>query len=266
MECRVSLAVWLSLAGAVAASCGGNSTSHIEDRDDDGGASGGNAGSSGESGGNATGGSANGGGGASSGSAGDGGAVPCTGEVPPSDVVCNGDLTGTWIAKSCSLRVSGVVDLSNLGFPTCLVPVVGSLQVSGSVTFDGETYSDDTITTGETTFELEQTCLLTVTCDDVGMPLQALGYKSVRCVPNEATLGCTCVGKVEQSGGLGFISIDASTYGTYATSGKMLTLTTFGDDTEYASCVWEGAESLSLSLVTVAKTGTVADPLGFKKQ
>ena len=96
--------------------------------------------------------------------------------------------------------------------------------------------------------------------------MRALGYASVRCVTNEETLGCTCVGNVEQSGGLGFISFDASTSGTYATNGNEVTLTTFGDDTQYASCVSPSAETLTLALVTVAKTGEVADPIGFVKQ
>jgi hypothetical protein len=149
-----------------------------------------------------------------------------------------------------------------------LPPVAGWLRVNGTVTFAGETFLDETITSGESTFELGEACLplTVVTCDMVESPLQTLGYASVTCVPNETTRGCACTGTVRQTGGLAVVSFDPSTTGTYVTSGDRVTLTSLGIDTEYASCVSPGAESLSLSLVTVAKTGTVTDPIGFVKQ
>jgi hypothetical protein len=66
-------------------------------------------------------------------------------------------------------------------------------------------------------------------------------------------------------GGLAFISTDASTYGSYTTTGGNLTLTTFGENTEYEFCM-QGDQSLNLSLITVAKTGTLADPIRFFTQ
>jgi hypothetical protein len=145
--------------------------------------------------------------------------------------------------------------------------VAGSLRVSGAVTFDGATFRDETLTSGESTFELDEACVsIGITCDQVESPLKSLGYASATCVPNETTFGCTCTGTVRQTGGLALVSFDASTSGSYVTSGDHLTLTAFGIETEYASCVSQGAESLSLSLVTVARTGTVAAPIRFVKQ
>jgi hypothetical protein len=277
---RVSLTLWLALGGALAVSCGGNSVSDSEEGD-----GGGSADSSGDNGGSAaTGGSSIGGSsmgaagasaaggtpqsgsGGAAGSAGE--AALCTDNVPSDGSFCDGDLTGTWVATACPLRVSGVVDLSGLGFPSpCSPPAVaGSLRVSGAVTFDGATFWDETITSGESTFELDEGCLTLATkCYEVQRPLRFLGYESVTCVTNETTYGCTCTGTVRQTGGLAFISSDPSTSGSYVTSGERVTLTAFGIDSEYAACVSQGAESLSLSLVSVSKTGAVVDPIGFVK-
>ena len=302
IERRVYLAVWLSLAGALAASCGGSSVSHVEDADDDG-ASGGTSGTAGENGGASTtggtsttggaittggsgafggsgassgglsgaAGAARGGSGGVSGSGGEGGAPSCPDELGPGE--CDGELLGNWIATDCSLPVSGVVDLTGLGFsPECsAAPVTGSLRVTGSLTFEEMLYSDDTITTGESTFELPPACLwisgTETTCGLLDTPLQSFfGYDSVTCSPNAATEGCTCTGIVDQTGGLGFVSYDPSTRGTYSSAGNQVTLSAFEGDTEYASCVSQDAQVLNLSLVSVAKTGAVTAPIAFVKR
>jgi hypothetical protein len=151
-----------------------------------------------------------------------------------------------------------------------MAPVTGYLQVSGAVTFDEMThsYSDNTITSGESTFELARECLLIsgteTTCLDLGVALaRALGYASVRCVSNAATLGCTCSATVYQTGGLGFVSYDASTEGTYATTGNHLTLTAFEGGTEYDFCASQRTQVLNLTLTENARTGAVADPIAF---
>jgi hypothetical protein len=280
VEHRVTLALWLSLAAALLASCSGHSVSRTAGGDDDDrGATGGNAGNSGANGGTAatggtpaTGGSSGAAGSAQSGSGGGGGAALCTDNLAPSD--CDDDLNGSWLATACPLEVSGVVDLSGLGLlPECsTAPVNGYLQVSGSVTFD-ETmhYSDGTITSGESTFELAPECVAITTCDTLsGVLARALGYASVSCVDNAATLGCTCSATVYQTGGLAFVSHAASTSGTYATTGSRVVLNAFESDTEdsvreYDFCASQRAQVLNLSLMRISKTGAVVDPIAFVK-
>jgi hypothetical protein len=199
----------------------------------------------------------------------------CTGNLAPSD--CDDDLNGTWLATACPLEVSGVVDLSGLGWgPECSTgsSVTGYLQVSGSVTFD-ETmyYSDETITSGESTIELAPECLEipTVICTEVGAVLaRVLGYASVSCVDNAATLRCTCSATVYQTGGLAFVSHAASTSGTYATTGSHVVLNAFESDTEdtvreYDFCASQRAQVLNLILMRTSKTGAIVDPIAFVK-
>jgi hypothetical protein len=302
VEARPRLAVSLLLAGALAVSCGGSSISRSqdgdEDVDDDQGGNGGSVSSGGVTTGGSSGGGRTGSGGASTGGvptggvgamagglgggmqggrggtggdAGEGGELLCPDE-PPGATPCGGDLIGTWVAAECSLSLTGVVNLSEIGLSTeCMSPpVTGSVRVTGSVTFHEMTYSDDTITSGEVTFELDPACLVIsgtmTTCDRLGPFLQYLGYKSVSCTVNAVTMGCSCMGTIQQTGGLAFISHDASTSGTYATEGDDVTLSEFGIDTEYSYCVSDDAQVLALSLRAVARTGTIADPIVLLKQ
>jgi hypothetical protein len=305
IERRLRLGALLLFAGALAVSCGGSSISRSqdgdEDADDDVGGNGGSVSSGGVTTGGRSGGGTTGSGGVSTGGASTGGVGAAAGglgggagrmqggrggagggggdagdalcpDEPAGATPCGGDLIGTWVAAGCSLSLSGVVDVSGIGLSTeCLSPpVTGSVQITGSVTFDEMTYSDHTVTSGDARFELGPECLeisgTMTTCDVLANPLQSLGYRSVSCTVNAATMGCSCIGTIQQMGGLGFISHDASTSGTYATEGDDVTLSEFGIDTEYSYCVSDDAQLLALSLQTVSRTGTLADPIVLVKQ
>ena len=198
--------------------------------------------------------------------------MPCPDLLPAGSTPCGGDLVGTWTAAACSLTLAGVATLSGLGFSLeCMsAPVLGSLSVTGTVTFnDDMTYSDNTITTGTSTLELAPVCLeisgTQTTCDVLANPLQSLGYDSITCVSNAVTGGCTCSNTIRRDGGLAFVADNASSSGVYTTAGNYVTLTSLGDDTEYSYCVSRDAQVLTLSLQTVARIGTVADPIVLVK-
>jgi hypothetical protein len=226
---RFARTAWLVFAGAVAASCGGDSTSRTGGEVDE---------------------------------------LACPNVSPSEGSPCGGDLVGTWTASACSLTVSGVVDLRNLGLsPDCTSPpVTGSLRVTGTVTFHEDmTYSDETTTSGESTFELVPECTqMAATCEVLQTPLLSLGFASLTCVTN-AVNGCTCTGTILQTGGLALVVYDPSTSGTYTTGGDDVTLTSDGVVTTYSYCVLREAKLLTLSPQTAGINGTVADPIVLVK-
>jgi hypothetical protein len=217
-------------------------------------------------GGTATGGASGTGGTATGGTGGSGGQVSCT------DVAaCGGDVVGTWTVAACPLTVTGTADLTGLGLdPDCMSgPVTGSLQVSGTFTaVAGGTYMDNTSTTGETQFDLISECLelsgTRTTCDEIDGPLISLGFTALVCIDNAMTGGCSCTGTINQTGGLAFVSFDAATSGTYTTAGNTLVTTAFSNDTEYPYCV--AANTLTMTLQSVARVGTVMGPIVLQKQ
>jgi hypothetical protein len=232
--------------------------------------SGGQAGSAGAAG---SGGQAGSAGGCSSGQAGAGGSAgPLNCPDPlPSTTPCGGDVVGTWAAASCPLMVTGQVDMTSLGLGCASAEVTsGSLQVTGTWTADScGIFTDTTRTTGEQEVELPPSCLMvsgtTTSCDQVGDPVgSVLGYATFDCVDNAETGGCTCSATIDQEGGIGFVSIDASASGTYTTADSTLTTTVFGTDTEYAYCV--SGNTLTMNVQTVSKTGTVMGALVLQKQ
>lgn len=248
------------------------------------GGSGGSGGSAeGGSGGAAGGGQAGVGAGGSGGDGGSGGGsmeVPCPMPVPDA-TPCGGDVTGTWAVASCPLTITGELDLSDFGLGCHTGTVTsGSLQVTGTWTADGQgMYTDNTRTTGEQVVELPEECLMVsgfvTDCarlgGEGGTVTDALKYATLECVNNPTTMGCTCTGTFDKSGGLAFINqaTQPLTSGTYTTSdNKLVTAAeqaTAGQaNTEYSYCVMES--TMVLTLTSVAKTGTVMGPIVLQKQ
>jgi hypothetical protein len=221
--------------------------------------------------GSGTGGSAGAAGGGQSGAggmSGSGGGAACTDAEP-----CGGDLTGTWTVQACSLMVVGMVDVTGLGLdPQCTMGTItaGSLQITGSLTFNADmTFTDATTMTGEVTFELGPRCLILsgteTTCEGLNGPVSSVGYKTpIACTPNSTTMGCTCVGVIEQMGGFGYKSYDAGEAGNYMAMGNEAALTWFGDPIDYSYCV--AGSTLTMSLDSIPKTGTVDGPIVLQKQ
>jgi hypothetical protein len=154
--------------------------------------------------------------------------------------------------------------MTELGLECTSAPATGFLEVTGTLTVRSDsTFSDDTITRGEGVVELPPECLVAagfVTCDSVGGPLEvSRGYSSFTCVDNEATGGCTCQTRVNQRGGMAFVSPNASTSGTYAIEGDKLTTSALGTDVQYSYCVSEGR--MTMHLDTLARTGAVTGPI-----
>ena len=192
-------------------------------------------------------------------------------EPVPDATPCGGDVLGTWAATACPLTVTGQVDMAGLGLGCQSGEITsGSLQVTGTWTADTcGMISDNTRTTGEQEIELPPSCKMVsgfvTTCDRVSDPFgDTLGYASVTCVDNAETGGCTCSATIDQEGGIGFVSVDASASGMYTTADNTLTTTVFGTDTEYAYCV--SGNTLTMNVQTVSKTGTVMGPLVLEKQ
>jgi hypothetical protein len=176
-------------------------------------------------------------------------------------------LVGSWMAASCELTVSGMVDMAATGLMCASAPVTGSLEVSGTWTADaGGTYMDATTTSGELLIELPEACKMisgtTTTCDRV--VLGALGLNSIACVDNTTTMGCTCTATVNQEGRPAFIAVEHAMSGTFVTEGNNVVMTGEGRDTEYSYCVSEN--TLTMTLETVGQVGTVTGNIVLQKQ
>jgi hypothetical protein len=82
-------------------------------------------------------------------------------------------------------------------------------------------------------------------------------------VDNTTTMGCTCSGTIQQTGGMAFVSFDPAMSGTFTSAGNNLTMTAFGQNVEYSYCV--AGNTLTMTPVTVNKTGTVEGPIVLTK-
>jgi len=210
--------------------------------------------------------SGSGGSGGSSGSGGSTGSpeASCEDPTPP----CGGNLVGTWVVADSCVEVSGEVDMTLLGVGCDSGTVTGMLQVSGTWSADAEgNFSDETVTTGESTVTLPPECLevsgTTTTCGVLGSVLRTLGFASATCQADDATEGCICTATVDQAGGLGFVSEDVSESGTYSTAGDQLTLS-YASDVDYSYCV--SRDTLHITPSTVARTGTVMGEIVLQRQ
>jgi len=170
------------------------------------------------------------------------------------------------------LTVGGMADLTAAGLGCTIGPAMGSLQVSGTWTaMAGGMVTDNTTTTGQIVIELEAACLMVsgfaTTCDrivldTIGLP--APEPPATLCVDNPATDGCTCTATIHQMGGLGLVSLDAATSGTYTTAGNDLTTSALGVDTKYSYCV--AGSTLTMKLTTGSKAGPAMGPIVLTKQ
>jgi hypothetical protein len=189
------------------------------------------------------------------GSSGAGGAGESCSNVTP----CGGGVVGTWTVTSSCLTVSGQLDLTLAGLNCPAAAITGSLHVSGTWTGNADgTYSDNTTTTGTEQFALASACLFlsgtTTTCDGISGPLQGgLGFKSVNCT-TASSGGCTCTATVEQSGGVGLVSVVASGSGNFESSGKTVTIDT---SSHYSYCVSGSKMTWTPQPASPTTTGTV---------
>lgn len=206
--------------------------------------------------------------------AGAGGATTPVRETPPDAscenvTACGGDATGVWFAMSSCLPVTGIADLSGLGVGCTEAPATGEMEVTGNWTLNADgTISDNTTTTGEVKLELIPECLnvsgTVTTCDRVGAPLASAGFTTVTCVDSETTEGgCTCTGTVDQSGGMAYISFNATTSGMYAAANDTVTISGI-DDIDYAYCV--DGNFMMVTPTTTNIVGVTNGTVVFQKQ
>jgi hypothetical protein len=206
---------------------------------------------------NLVGGSGNGGGGTGGGGSGGGGAgggggsrvssSSTAGTAVTCDAVpdCGGDPAGTWSVNSSCLRANGTADISYLGLSCLTAQIEGSLDVTGTLTLgaDGK-YTDKTVAKGSDRWVLDPACLILsgtkVNCDGISTvfstSLSLYGYEHFQCVAAAAG-GCTCEGKINQTGGMGLLSMDLFPTGKYRAGGYMLSL---GDGLDYSYCASYG--------------------------
>jgi hypothetical protein len=106
----------------------------------------------------------------------------------------------------------------------------------------------------------------TTTCDGLESPVGSVGFKSgsVMCTDNSTTMGCTCTGVIEQMRGLGYTSYDSGDNGTHMAMGNEVALKWYGDPVDYSYCV--AGSTLTMTLDSIPKTGTVDGPIVFQKQ
>ena len=154
-------------------------------------------------------------------------------------------------------------------FPFMGPITTGSLQITGSLTFNADmTFTDTTTMTGEVTFELGANCLeisgTETTCEEIDGPLLSIGFRTLTCMNNTTTMGCTCVGTIQQDNGLGYTSFDAGPSGTHMTMANEVALKWFGDPVDYSYCV--AGSTLTMTMESIPKTGTVDGPIVFQKQ
>ena len=177
------------------------------------------------------------------GGTGGGGGASCS-NVTSNVTPCGGNVVGIWTVTPSCLKLSGNLDITVAGLDpnTCKnATITGALQVTGTWTANANgTYIDRTTTSGDAQIQLLQGCLqvtgTTITCERISGPLTSLGFDSVSCAP-AAGGGCNCAATIRQTGGLGLLSGDPQTSGTYTTSGNVIT----ADDTaQYSYCVSGG--------------------------
>jgi Alpha-L-arabinofuranosidase B, catalytic len=172
---------------------------------------------------------------------------------------CGGNAVGTWNVTSSCLKVDGSVDISGIGVGCKSAKVTGALTVTGSWTANADgTYTDKTTTSGTETLELPVECLsfsgLTITCDGLNGPMAGVGYSEVSCGPAATGGGCTCAAKVQQTGGIGVVSVDPQKSGNYKTDANVLTS---DGTTKYPYCVSGSTLTLSAATTTPITTGSI---------
>jgi len=196
-------------------------------------------------------------------SSGGAGGSACSNVAP-----CGGDVVGAWSVASSCLTASGTMDPSAVGLSCSTAQVSGAIHVTGTLTAKSDgTYSDNTITSGSVQFTLAKSCLVisstTIGCGQAANVVQNQGFDSVNCT-TAADGSCSCLGNIQQTGGIGSISTDLSATGTFKTANDVATLTgdTSSSDLKYAYCVSGGNMSWTPQSTLLPITGTVT----FQKQ
>jgi hypothetical protein len=187
--------------------------------------------------------------GGSGGSGGTGSPVNCNNASP-----CGGNVVGTWNVASSCLRLSGDMDMSLTSLDCATVPVSGSLQATGTITFNANgTYADGTTTTGSVTFPLDATCLsissVAVGCDRIGNIFMATGWTTANCSEPNGQCGCSL--STVQQGGLGAVVSYTEPMSSYTTAGNTLTAA----NVTYQYCAQ--GDTLTLTPQMSALTGTI---------
>ncbi|HVY37094.1 MAG TPA: hypothetical protein VHM31_04145, partial [Polyangia bacterium] len=139
---------------------------------------------------------------------------------------CGSEVTGAWTVASSCLAFSGERNIEAISLGCVTASVTGTVQVSGSwVANANGTYTDQTTTTGEEKLSLAPKCLnvsgTTTDCESLPGTIQALGYAKVTCA-SAAGGGCSCVGTINQRGGIGLLSSDPATNGDFQTSNGVI--------------------------------------------
>ena len=162
----------------------------------------------------------------------------------PNGSSCGGDVVGTWKVTSACLSLSGNMDASLLGMGCPSVPIVGTMNVTGTWTANASgTYEDNTTTTGSITFPLTTQCLtvssVKVECSKMGGQFDVLGWPATCSLENGQ---CNCSATANKAGGIGVVSQHADKTGTYTTSSGGLNT---DDAVDYSYCV--SGETLTLT-------------------
>ena len=227
---------------ALAAACGGNSTSYSGDGGPLGAGgtagtlgtggtvgTGGTAGSSGAAGSLGTGGT---GGSIGAGGSGQGGAPLGCNAAP-----CGGDIVGRWTITAYCGPSTQTSQQTLSGCAEPLTRRVSGLTTAGTVEYRADgTYSYDITSSGTSEVTYPAACLnmsgITFTCEQLTQALQAAapdaGVSSASCVAAAAG-GCTCTAVVTGASNGGT--------GTYSTSGSLLTQGTGTSQSEVDYCV-----------------------------
>jgi hypothetical protein len=179
------------------------------------------------------------------------GSTGSTGDVCATMDTCGGDAVGTWEVISSCLRSSGQSDISDFGLPCTTAEITGSVSVTGSLVLSADgRYTDKTVTTGSEVWALDQGCLelwaTPVTCERIGAAMRTAlseSYEDFKCADAASGGGCTCQGRINQSGGMGVLHNDIHATGQCTLTGGTLIL---GDVLTYSSCAVNGTR-LTLS-------------------
>ncbi|HEX7596790.1 MAG TPA: hypothetical protein VF518_01175, partial [Polyangia bacterium] len=92
-----------------------------------------------------------------------------------------------------------------------------------------------------------------ITCAGISPVITAFGYDAVAC-QNAAGGGCLCTAVVNQTGGMGLVSMDPLTSGLYTTAGNTVTL---DGDTSYSYCVSGSRMTWTPQSTGATTTGTI---------
>jgi hypothetical protein len=182
---------------------------------------------------------------------------------------CGGDVVGTWNVTPTCLTVSGERNIEGISLGCLTASVTGTIQVSGSWTANADgTYTDQTTTTGEETLGLVAKCLqvsgTTTDCESLSGTIQVLGYQKATCVA-AAGGGCSCVGTINQKGGIGLPASDPLTSGNYKLNGNLITTgqnSLTQEALQFSYCASNGKMSWVPKVASPTVTGAISFQYG----